>query len=176
MGGLPNELISIHSYPRGVVNRRPWIEHIMWGRRTAWSSLWRLPCSCILLTRHFANLAVGLCFVTAVMATNKTAYRLEDCAKCDATQCHPAVLVANWMQFFEAKDQKCLITCTTKYNQVPSQSDQNCQHFRNQLSGYRESNCGRNLIHNRHTNVVCRGLEAATKDHQGLPVDIFWIG
>ena len=29
---------------RGVVNRRPQIEHIMWGHRAAWSPLWWWPC------------------------------------------------------------------------------------------------------------------------------------
>ena len=45
MGGLPNEFIPIPRTPyRGVVNRRPQIEHIVWGRRAAWSPLWWWPC------------------------------------------------------------------------------------------------------------------------------------
>ena len=35
MGELPNELIPIHrTQNRGVVNRRPQMEHFMWGRRS----------------------------------------------------------------------------------------------------------------------------------------------
>ena len=47
MGGLPNELIPTRSpraTNRGVINRRPHIEHIKWGHRAAWSSFWRWPC------------------------------------------------------------------------------------------------------------------------------------